>query len=62
MTPPGECQLGVLIGPNLAAAPAAYVFFSRTTMNLREQDDGWAAALGGFAMGSVLGLPSTLNL
>ncbi|KAF7540221.1 hypothetical protein G7Z17_g12258 [Cylindrodendrum hubeiense] len=40
------------------AAPAAYVFFSRSSMNLREQDDAWSAALGGFMMGAVLGLPS----
>ncbi|PHH81814.1 hypothetical protein CDD82_7799 [Ophiocordyceps australis] len=40
------------------AAPAAYAFFSRTMMNLREKDDTWAAAFGGFMMGSVLGLPS----
>ncbi|KAF7562427.1 hypothetical protein G7046_g1699 [Stylonectria norvegica] len=41
-----------------SAAPAAYVFFSRTTMNLREKDDSWAAGLGGFMMGAVLGLPT----
>lgn len=41
-----------------AAAPAAYVFFSRTSMNLREQNDAFSAALGGFAMGSVLGFPT----
>ncbi|PHH60352.1 hypothetical protein CDD81_1837 [Ophiocordyceps australis] len=41
-----------------AAGPAAYAFFSRTMMNLREKDDTWAAAFGGFMMGSVLGLPS----
>jgi hypothetical protein len=27
-------------------------------MNLREKDDAFSAALGGFALGSVLGLPS----
>ncbi|TQV98232.1 hypothetical protein V2A60_008007 [Cordyceps javanica] len=41
-----------------AASPAAYTFVSRTTMNLREKDDTLAAALGGFAAGAVLGLPS----
>ncbi|CAJ0551663.1 Ff.00g056420.m01.CDS01 [Fusarium sp. VM40] len=41
-----------------AAAPAAYVFFSRTSMNLREKDDAFSAALGGFALGAVLGLPT----
>ncbi|QUC17157.1 uncharacterized protein UV8b_01398 [Ustilaginoidea virens] len=41
-----------------AAAPAAYAFFSRTTMNLREKEDAWAAAFGGFMCGGVLGLPS----
>ncbi|KAM0552015.1 hypothetical protein ACHAPJ_008125 [Fusarium lateritium] len=41
-----------------AAAPAAYVFFSRTSMNLREQNDPFSAALGGFALGAVLGLPT----
>ncbi|KAK7407979.1 hypothetical protein QQX98_009850 [Neonectria punicea] len=40
------------------AAPAAYVFFSRSSMNLREQDDPWSAAFGGFMMGAVLGMPS----
>ncbi|KAF4979582.1 hypothetical protein FZEAL_4252 [Fusarium zealandicum] len=40
------------------AAPAAYMFFSRTSMNLREQNDPWSAALGGFAAGAVLGLPT----
>ncbi|KAM5352064.1 hypothetical protein ACJ41O_004787 [Fusarium nematophilum] len=40
------------------AAPAAYVFFSRTAMNLREQNDPWSAGFGGFMMGGVLGLPS----
>ncbi|KAM3556663.1 hypothetical protein MY1884_004942 [Beauveria asiatica] len=42
----------------VAASPAAYTFVSRTTMNLREKDDAFAAALGGFAAGAVLGLPS----
>ncbi|KAJ3485217.1 hypothetical protein NLG97_g6865 [Lecanicillium saksenae] len=41
-----------------AASPAAYTFFSRTTMNLREKDDAFAAAIGGFMAGGVLGLPS----
>ncbi|GKU17894.1 unnamed protein product [Fusarium langsethiae] len=41
-----------------AAAPAAYVFASRTSMNLREKDDSFSAALGGFALGAVLGLPT----
>ncbi|KAF4993014.1 hypothetical protein FDECE_13536, partial [Fusarium decemcellulare] len=41
-----------------AAAPAAYIFFSQTSMNLREQNDPWSAALGGFALGGVLGLVS----
>ncbi|KAM0086531.1 hypothetical protein ACKRZS_000951 [Fusarium odoratissimum] len=41
-----------------AAAPAAYVFVSRSSMNLREKDDAFSAALGGFALGSVLGLPT----
>ncbi|KAJ4197404.1 Hypothetical protein NCS54_00518500 [Fusarium falciforme] len=40
------------------AAPAAYVFFSRTAMNLREENDPWSAGFGGFMMGAVLGLPS----
>ena len=43
----------------LGAAPAAYAFFSRTTMNLREKEDAWAAAFGGFVSGGVLGLPCT---
>ncbi|PHH84112.1 hypothetical protein CDD83_2458 [Cordyceps sp. RAO-2017] len=37
--------------------PASYAFFSRTMMNLREKDDAWAAAFGGFICGSTLGLP-----
>ncbi|KAI1056380.1 hypothetical protein LB507_002054 [Fusarium sp. FIESC RH6] len=41
-----------------AAAPAAYVFVSRTSMNLREKEDSFSAALGGFALGAVLGLPT----
>ncbi|KAF5022439.1 hypothetical protein F66182_5524 [Fusarium sp. NRRL 66182] len=41
-----------------AAAPAAYVFFSRTSMNLREQNDAFSAGVGGFALGAVLGLPT----
>ncbi|OAA81821.1 Mitochondrial import inner membrane translocase subunit Tim17 family protein [Akanthomyces lecanii RCEF 1005] len=41
-----------------AASPAAYTFFSRTAMNLREKDDALAAGIGGFAAGAVLGLPS----
>ncbi|KND92964.1 NADH-ubiquinone oxidoreductase 21.3 kDa subunit [Tolypocladium ophioglossoides CBS 100239] len=41
-----------------AAGPGAYAFFSRTMMNLREKDDAWAAAFGGFMCGGVLGLPS----
>ncbi|KAH7157158.1 hypothetical protein EDB81DRAFT_881432 [Dactylonectria macrodidyma] len=40
------------------AAPAAYVFFSRSSMNLREKDDAWSAAFGGFMMGAILGMPS----
>ncbi|KAG6012669.1 hypothetical protein E4U41_005257, partial [Claviceps citrina] len=40
-----------------AAGPAAYAFFSRTAMNLREKEDAWAAAFGGFMCGGVLGLP-----
>ncbi|KAL7813154.1 hypothetical protein V8C44DRAFT_327672 [Trichoderma aethiopicum] len=40
-----------------AAGPGAYAFFSRTMMNLREKEDAWAAAFGGFMCGSVLGLP-----
>ncbi|KAH6891038.1 hypothetical protein B0T10DRAFT_560308 [Thelonectria olida] len=40
------------------AAPTAYVFFSRSFMNLREKDDAWGPAFGGFMMGAVLGLPS----
>lgn len=42
----------------LAAGPSAYVFFSRTVMNLREKEDYWAAGFGGFMMGGVLGMPS----
>jgi len=42
-----------------AAGPGAYAFFSRTMMNLREKDDAWAAAFGGFMCGGVLGLPCT---
>ncbi|OAA49595.1 Mitochondrial import inner membrane translocase subunit Tim17 family protein [Metarhizium rileyi] len=41
-----------------AAGPAAYAFFSRTMMNLREKEDAWSAAFGGFMCGGVLGLPS----
>ncbi|KJZ76746.1 hypothetical protein HIM_03623 [Hirsutella minnesotensis 3608] len=41
-----------------AAGPSAYAFFSRTTMNLREKEDAWAAAFGGFMCGGILGLPS----
>ncbi|ATY63814.1 NADH-ubiquinone oxidoreductase [Cordyceps militaris] len=41
-----------------AASPAAYTFVSRTVMNLREKDDAFAAALGGFAAGAVIGLPT----
>ncbi|KYK54782.1 Mitochondrial import inner membrane translocase subunit Tim17 family protein [Drechmeria coniospora] len=41
-----------------AAGPGAYAFFSRTMMNLREKDDAWAAAFGGFMCGAVLGLPT----
>ncbi|KAG5978805.1 hypothetical protein E4U55_005905 [Claviceps digitariae] len=41
-----------------AAGPAAYAFFSRSAMNLREKEDAWAAAFGGFMCGGVLGLPS----
>lgn len=41
-----------------AAGPAAYTFFSRTMMNLREKDDALAAGFGGFMGGAVLGLPS----
>lgn len=41
-----------------AASPAAYTFFSRTMMNLREKDDALAAGFGGFMAGGVLGLPS----
>ncbi|KOS17973.1 NADH-ubiquinone oxidoreductase 21.3 kDa subunit [Escovopsis weberi] len=40
-----------------AAGPGAYAFFSRAMMNLREKDDAWAAAFGGFMCGGVLGLP-----
>ncbi|EGX96681.1 NADH-ubiquinone oxidoreductase 213 kDa subunit [Cordyceps militaris CM01] len=43
----------------IAASPAAYTFVSRTVMNLREKDDAFAAALGGFAAGAVIGLPRT---
>ncbi|KEY67949.1 hypothetical protein S7711_02157 [Stachybotrys chartarum IBT 7711] len=39
-----------------AAAPAAYIFFSRAMMNLREKEDAWATAFGGFMGGGVLGL------
>lgn len=42
-----------------AAGPGAYAFFSRAMMNLREKDDAWAAAFGGFMCGGVLGLPCT---
>lgn len=42
---------------HVAAGPGAYAFFSRTMMNLREKEDAWAAAFGGFMCGSVLGLP-----
>lgn len=28
-------------------------------MNLREKEDGWAAAFGGFISGAILGLPRT---
>jgi hypothetical protein len=39
------------------AAPTAYTFFSRTSMNLREKDDAWSAAFGGFMSGTILGMP-----
>ncbi|KAJ2969844.1 hypothetical protein NQ176_g8464 [Zarea fungicola] len=48
---------GPLIGL-AAASPAAYTFFSRTMMNLREKDDALAAGFGGFMAGGVLGLPT----
>lgn len=31
-------------------------------MNLREKDDAWSAAFGGFMMGAVLGMPCTLSV
>lgn len=40
-----------------AAAPAAYTFVSRSTMNLMEEESSLGAVLGGFAAGGVLGLP-----
>jgi hypothetical protein len=39
------------------AAPTAYCVVSRMSMNLREKEDVWAAALGGFAAGAIIGLP-----
>merc|ERR1712000_612317 len=36
----------------------AFSVFTRTAMNLREENDPWSAGFGGFMMGAVLGLPS----
>ena len=40
-----------------AASSTTYVFVRGVTLNLLERDDAWGGALGGFAAGSVLGLP-----
>ncbi|KFH40928.1 NADH-ubiquinone oxidoreductase 21.3 kDa subunit-like protein [Hapsidospora chrysogenum ATCC 11550] len=41
----------------VAASSTTYVFVRGVTLNLLERDDAWGGALGGFAAGSVLGLP-----
>jgi hypothetical protein len=43
--------------PLAAASSTTYVFVRGVTLNLLERDDAWGGALGGFAAGSVLGLP-----
>ncbi|KAK6448117.1 hypothetical protein FP744_10004367 [Trichoderma asperellum] len=53
----GICGMDFRTPEECAAGPGAYAFFSRTMMNLREKEDAWAAAFGGFMCGSVLGLP-----
>lgn len=30
-------------------------------MNLREKEDAWGATIGGFACGSIIGLPCTIR-
>lgn len=38
-----------------------YEFVKTASANLREKDDSWNTALGGFFAGSVMGLKGTLS-
>jgi hypothetical protein len=39
---------------------ASFGFISTVSANLRERDDSWNIALGGFAAGSMVGLTSEI--
>ena len=42
-----------------AATGATYAFFKDFSTNLRESDDSWSAAYGGFCAGAIQGLRRT---
>ena len=46
----------VALMKNIAASGGAYGFAKAASANLREKDDSWNPAIGGFLSGAVLGL------
>jgi hypothetical protein len=52
----GRIDLAVLITATPGAMGAAYEFTRCASANLRQRDDAWNTAWGGFAAGSMLGL------
>ena len=46
----------VALMKNIAASGGAYGFVKAAAANLREKDDSWNPAIGGFFSGGVLGL------
>lgn len=49
-------QLMLTVGDFSAAMGGTYEFVKTASANLREKEDPWNVALGGFFSGSVLGL------
>ncbi len=57
--PSTHCQQGQKLTPCLAGVGGTYAFISNASANLREKNDPYNQALGGFCAGALLGVPST---
>lgn len=60
--PSTHCQQGQELTPCSAGVGGTYAFISTASANLREKNDPYNHALGGFCAGALLGVPRTWML